>query len=124
MQAGILNRQHVGIGSGLIVVGMPIARWCHKGCSRGPIFPMPIENHSLGIQLRADHGVAAGLTINSKIKRDGLVAVRSLYLTCRQDPEHGPKRMGDCSRLWEIAVAQQNAHAIGSRTARTVRNFV
>ena len=78
---------------------MPIARWCDEGCSRGPIFSMPINDHSVGIQLCADHGVTAGLAINSEIKCDGLVAVGALYLACRQDSEHGPKRMADRSRF-------------------------
>jgi len=85
---------------------------------------MPINDHSVGIQLCADHGVTAWLAINSEIKCDGLMAVGALYLACRQDSEHGPKRMGDRSRLWEIAIAQQNAHTIGASTAWTIRNLI
>ena len=83
---------------------------------------MSIHDHSVGIQLRADHGVAAGLAINSEIKCDGLVAVGALYLACRQDSEHGPERMGDRARLWELAVAQQNADSVGASTVGAVRN--
>ena len=82
---------------------------------------MPIENHPVGIELRADHGVAAGLAINSEIKRDGLVPVGSLCLASRQDSEHGPERMGDRSCLWEIAVAEQNADTVGASTVGAVR---
>ena len=83
---------------------------------------MPINNHPVGIQLRADHGVAAGLAINSEIKRDRLVAVGALDLASRQDSEHGPERMGDRARLWELAVAQQNADSVGASTVGAVRN--
>lgn len=83
---------------------------------------MSIENHPVGIKLRADHGVAAGLAINSEIKSDGLVAVWSLDLASGQDSEHGPEGMGDRACLREIAVAQQNAHTVGASTVGAICN--
>ncbi len=85
---------------------------------------MFIDNHPVGIQLCADHRVTPGLAINREIKCDRLVAVGSLYLASRQDSEHGPEGMGDRSRLWKIAVAQQNADTVGTSTVGAVCNRI
>ena len=43
VQSCILDRQHIGVCAGLIVVGVPVARGCHEGCT-GPIGARSMPN--------------------------------------------------------------------------------
>ena len=66
MQAGILNRQHLGVGVGFVVVGVPVARRGHEGCAGLPIFPVTIADHSV-IKFGADQQIRFDIALNLKI---------------------------------------------------------
>ena len=66
MQADILNRQHLGVGVGFVVVGVSVARRGQEGCAGLPIFPVTIADHSL-IKFGADQQIRFDIALNLKI---------------------------------------------------------
>ena len=90
MQTGILDWHHIGVGTRLVDVLMPVAGWCYERSTLHPVHADSVFDRAVRIQFWSDQGVYAGLGFYREIERDGLMTVRELPRTWRHNAKHGP----------------------------------
>lgn len=126
LEAGVLNRQQMGISARFIVAGMPPTRGCHEYRGGFPIGATRAHDITIVVQLLAHEAVTAGLAVNDQVQRHGPMTVRQLNSAFRQHTIHGPEHMCDGLGLFEILIGEQHADATarsGTRIALDLFQF-
>ena len=61
MQTGILDWHHIGVGTRLVDVLMPVAGWCYERSTLHPVHADSVFDRAVRIQFRSNQGIYAGL---------------------------------------------------------------
>ena len=107
---------HPGSGAGaprtgLIVVRVPEPGRRHERRARLPVGTLGVDDVPILVEIPADQRIASGLAIDDQVEGDRLVMVRELNFPLRQHAEHRPDDVSHRSRLGELLVREQDAHA-------------